>query len=75
VRASVFERTKDRAVSIAPSERETVTIPFTSVQNRSWPPTEHVTALVQVTKGKDLLDRTQMEVRLRPVEDRQECSG
>lgn len=73
VRASVFESAKQRTVTLAPGAERTVTIPFTSVREKSWAPRQHVEAVVQVTKGNSEIARRTSSVALVAVEAGRDC--
>jgi len=73
VRASVFEATTGRTVSLSPDARQTVMVPFNTVREGSWAPQESVEAVVQVSQGSaTLADRTQT-VTFQPVKAGEDC--
>ena len=73
VRASVFEATTGRSVSVSPDSRQTVTVPFNTVREGSWAPRESVEAVIQVSKGSAAVaDRTQT-VTFQPVKAGENC--
>lgn len=73
VRATVFETAKQRTVSLAPGTRETVTVPFTQVQDRKWAPRETASVVVQVVKGQREITKRTATATFQPVKAGQNC--
>lgn len=73
VRASAFETTKHRTVTLAPGGSATVTIPFTHVREKSWAPSERVDALVQVVKGNTEIEKQSLTASFQPVKSGENC--